>query len=84
MSFTTVSVSPSATAMPADSWPAVLQGVEAEVGEVGDRLPGRTPRRRHRPPGPLSLTEASLARPTHAPVRQQPIPGASARRVRDR
>ena len=33
-------VSPSLTAMPADSWPAVLQREEPEVGEVGDRLAG--------------------------------------------
>ena len=49
MSFTTVMVSPSLTAMPADSWPAVLEGEQPEVGELGDRLARarrrRTPRR---------------------------------------
>ena len=35
MSLNTMIWEPLLTAIPADSWPAVLQGVEAEVGELG-------------------------------------------------
>ena len=48
MSLTTVMVSPSLTAMPADSWPAVLQRVQPEVRVVRDRLARVRTRRRRR------------------------------------
>jgi len=40
MSLTTINVEPSLTAMPADSWPPVLEGVEAVEHDGGDAAPG--------------------------------------------